>query len=360
MNSQVFTFHVVSLPHTQTTKAHSACAYTEKVRNFCNMMSSLGHQVYLYASEENEAHVSELVTCIRKSEQLEGIPQFSAEEKQFKLMNQRVVAEMGSRIKPKDFICVIAGHIHKVIADNFPSNMTVEFGIGYEGVFSSYRVFESYAWMHTVYGYLYTAMGSDGRNYDAVIHGYVDPKDFPFQPNKEDYFLFAGRLIDRKGYGIAVDVCKRLGKRLIIAGSGSPPEYGEYVGVVGLERLGELMGRAQAVFVPTAYVGPMETVHIMALTTGTPVISTDWGVFTETIRNGFNGFRCRTISEFMAATEAVKALDYKAISEDAVKKYSINIIKYHYQDYFEQLMTLWGDGFYDTSDWRSGPPWLRG
>jgi hypothetical protein len=62
----------------------------------------------------------------------------------------------------------------------------------------------------------------------------------------------------------------------------------------------------------------------------------------------------------MAATEAVKELDYKAISDDAIQKYSINVIKYHYQDYFEQLMTLWGDGFYDTTQWRSGPLWLRG
>lgn len=59
-------FHVISLPHTQTTKEYINCAYTEKVRRFCIMMKSLGHTVYLYASEDNEAPVDELITCITK------------------------------------------------------------------------------------------------------------------------------------------------------------------------------------------------------------------------------------------------------------------------------------------------------
>jgi hypothetical protein len=63
------TFHVVSLPHTQTTKEYLSCAYTEKVRKFCNMMSSLGNRVYLYASEENEAICDEFITVITKKEQ---------------------------------------------------------------------------------------------------------------------------------------------------------------------------------------------------------------------------------------------------------------------------------------------------
>ena len=66
-------FHVISLPHTQTTKEYVNCAYTEKVRRFCMMMKSLGHTVYLYASEDNEAPVDELITCITKEQQQEAL-----------------------------------------------------------------------------------------------------------------------------------------------------------------------------------------------------------------------------------------------------------------------------------------------
>ena len=63
-------FHVVSLPHTNTTKDFVWCAYTEKVRRFCNMMKSLGHTVYLYAGTKNEAEVDELITCISEEDRL--------------------------------------------------------------------------------------------------------------------------------------------------------------------------------------------------------------------------------------------------------------------------------------------------
>ena len=66
---QQFTFHVVGLPHTQTTKEFSHCAYTQKVRKFCTMMTSLGHTVYLYASEDSDATGRELITVRTKQQQ---------------------------------------------------------------------------------------------------------------------------------------------------------------------------------------------------------------------------------------------------------------------------------------------------
>ena len=62
-------FHVVSLPHTNTTLAYSACAYTEKGRKFCVMMHELlGHDVYLYGGEDNEAPCTEAISCISADE----------------------------------------------------------------------------------------------------------------------------------------------------------------------------------------------------------------------------------------------------------------------------------------------------
>jgi glycosyltransferase involved in cell wall biosynthesis len=43
---------------------------------------------------------------------------------------------------------------------------------------------------------------------------------FPFVEEPEDYYLFMGRLTERKGYQIAVDVCKHLGVKLKLAGQG--------------------------------------------------------------------------------------------------------------------------------------------
>src|SRR5262245_24863642 len=67
-------FHVVSLPHTQTTDAYSACAFTEKVRKFCRMMKEMkGHTVYLYAGDDNEAPCDEHISCISEDERAAAV-----------------------------------------------------------------------------------------------------------------------------------------------------------------------------------------------------------------------------------------------------------------------------------------------
>lgn len=357
MAKQKFTFHVVNLPHTQTTSEYSHCAYTQKVRKFCNMMTDLGHEVILYASEDNEARVSELVTVITKEKQREIFGNNDHKKEFFNItwgpldpgwveMNSNAVRAIADRIKPKDFICIIGGDCQKIIADAFPSNIAVEYGIGYIGTFARYRVFESYAHMHYVHG---SQQDDNGSFYDTVIPNYYDTEEFPYAEKPDDYYLFMGRLIDRKGWRIAQQVCEKLGKRLILAGQGEFSGYGEHVGVVGVEKRGELMSKAKAVFVPTTYLEPFGGVHAEALLCGTPVITTNFGVFTETVVNGENGYRCDTFRDFVAAAEAVDKFTpakRKKIRTAAQKRFSVDVVARQYDAYFSRLNDLWGDGWY--------------
>jgi len=349
-------FHVIGLPHTQTTKEYVICAFTEKVRRFCIMMKDLGHTVYLYASEENEAPCDELITCITKEQQQESLAgkhfteaEFNNELPHWQIFNGKAIEEIGKRIQEKDFICVIGGASHKPIADAFPDYMTVEFGIGYAGTFAKYRVFESYAWMHSIYSAFANPALVDGNFYDAVIPGYIEPEMFPLQEKKEDYYLYVGRMVDRKGIGIAQHVCKEMGLKLIMAGPGKDPkiEYGEWVGPVGAEERAKLMGGAIALFAPTLYIEPFGNIVIEAQMCGTPTITTDWGAFTETNPQGITGYRCRNAMEFAIATEWVKDLDPVAIHKRAVATYSLDAIAPQYEQYFGRLLTLWGDGWYE-------------
>lgn len=349
-------FHVVGLPHTNTTEDFTACAYTEKIRKFCIMMKNLGHTVYLYAGEHNEAPCDEHIQCISEQERLEvvGDNHYSAASFDWTLphwvkFNKNVIEGISKRLEHKDFICLISGYASKPIADAFPQELSVEFGIGYGGWFANYKVFESYAWMHSCYGSKVTNPHDlDGKFFDTVIPSYIDVKDFPLQETPSDYYLYIGRLIERKGYQIAVDVCKMLGKRLVVAGQGTPPEYGEYVGVVGTEERAKLMGGAIATFTPTTYVEPFGTVAIEAMACGSPIISTDWGAFTETVIDGVTGFRCHTLQEFVDATEYVKTLDRANISNYAKKRYGLDTVAIMYEKYFTRLLSLWGAGWYEV------------
>lgn len=349
-------FHVVSLPHTQTTTEYTSCAFTEKVRRFCIMMKSMGHEVYLYSGEYNQAPCDEHITCITEEQRLESLNgahyttgSFDNSLPHWQSFINKVNFEMSKRIEQKDFICLIGGYSHKPIADYFPAHTSVEFGIGYPGTFAKYRVFESYAWMHSIYAQHKLASSVDGNFFDAVIPGYLEPEMFPLQEKKDDYYLFIGRLIDRKGYRIAQEVCQTLGKRLILAGAGPQDGYGEFVGAVGPEERAKLMGGAIATFAPTLYIEPFGNVVPEAHFCGTPTITTDWGAFTETNINGVTGYRCRTLAEFIQAAEDVKSLDPKTIYETAKDKYSLEAIAPQYDKYFRRLLTLWDKGWYERS-----------
>lgn len=347
-------FHVIGLPHTQTTFDYTACAFTEKVRKFCIMMKNMGHHVTLYSGDQNQAPCDEHVQCYTEKDRLEAVGQshytmasFDSSKPHWVRFNNKVIQELSPRLEQQDFICIIGGYSNKPIADAYPNHMTVEFGIGYPGTFAKYRVFESYAWMHTVYGAeAKLASSADGRFFDAVIPAYIEKELFPFVEEPDDYYLFMGRLTERKGYQIAADVCKHMGVELLIAGQGTPPSYGTYVGVVGAQRRAELFGHAIASFAPTIYVEPFGTVVIESQMCGTPALTTDWGAFTETVVNGLSGYRCRTLKDFIEAATNAKELNRKTIREYAESRYSLEVVQLQYDTYFNKLFTLWGDGWY--------------
>ena len=152
-----------------------------------------------------------------------------------------------------------------------------------------------------------------------------------------DYLLFVGRLGGMKGEQVAVETSKRTGIPLKLIGPGTPPNYGEYLGVMQPKDRAELMGGALAVIAPSMFPEPFNLVVIESQMTGTPTITTDWGGFTETNKNGRTGYRCSTLGEFAQAVEDCKKLDRDKIRERAIKKYSLEAIGPQYTKFFERL-----------------------
>ena len=364
--------HVISQPHTQVSKEYLRCAYTQKVLKFCQMMKTEGYDIILYASEDNETP-AELVTCITKRE-LSKLGFNSAEDylkndfdnskPLWKIFHQRVIYEMGKRIQKGDIIITFSGLADKPIADTFSQNYFIEGGIGYSGVFANFRVYESYAWMHTLLGAGSggNASVTDGRFYDTVIPNYFDPNEFPFEKEKGDYVLFVGRMIHRKGLKIIEEMAKRLpNTTFVFAGQGATQEGNkiicqeltmtgdnlEYVGTIDSQRRGILMSQAKALICPTLYIGPFEGVSVEAMMCGTPVISTDFGCFTENNVNGLSGVRCSTIKEFTQAFYDVEYLNPVKIRKYALEKFSMDVVKKQYTKYFNRIRGLENGGFYE-------------
>jgi glycosyltransferase involved in cell wall biosynthesis len=226
----------------------------------------------------------------------------------------------------------------------------VEPGIGYAGGhWARWKVWESYAIYHAYYGL--QAVGNCRQDwYDVVIPNYFDVDDFEFNPVKEDYFLYLGRVYSGKGVDVAIQATERAGVKLVIAGQKEEgyklPDHVEYVGYADVEKRKKLMMNAKASFVPSQYIEPFGGVQVENLLCGTPTITTDWGSFTENNLHGITGFRCRTMGDFVDAIENIgdiKPMDCRRWGEN----FTLEKVAPMYEKYFEDVMDVYtGAGWY--------------
>lgn len=386
-----FRFHLLGFPHTATHREYNACAYTQKIVKFIDMMAPRGHTCIHYGNEGS------VVPCqhIQILSERERASWFGAHDRQklyhlewepdqpyWRLFNDRAVQRLMPRVRRGDFILTLAGDCQRPIGDAFPGcyggiaggPMMVEYGIGYYGTFSRYRVFESHAhreWWHGRRNSTYE------DNDDAIVPNYFDPLDFPLFPRSpadkeallralpeptaarlrelvaEPYFLFVGRIIGSKGWRIALEATRDVGARLILAGQGDPGELPPHVtryGHATIEERGVLMACAVASFAPTHYREPFGGVAVEAQLTGTPAITTDHGAFVETVAPEW---RCASHGEFIEACRRARTLTHEeraAIRDRALARYSLHAVAPLYERYFGRLYARWGRGWYETDD----------
>ncbi len=158
-------------------------------------------------------------------------------------------------------------------------------------------------------------------NYVATVHNGIRIEDFEFEPEKDDYLLFAGRLAPEKGPAEAVQVAKRTGRRLLIAGMIEPQheEYFnakvkphidgrqiEYLGLLSQRDLAPIYRKAAGVLFLISWCEPFGLVATEAQASGTPLIATRFGALPEIIVEGKTGF---VVDSIDGAVDAVAKLD---------------------------------------------------
>lgn len=342
--------HLLALPNCQSTWEFDLDGFNVLNIRFAKLLKGLGHHVILYASEQNDAPCDELVCVTTKAEQdkIIGTAQYqhaniSHENPLWQLYNPRVIVEIGKRKQPKDLICNIGGGSMQQVTMAHPELMDVEYSIGYVGNYARYRVFQSQAWRHTCYGYQHI---ETCRFFDEVIPGFFDVEKFPVN-KPENYVCYVGRYIPKKGIAVVCEAARLAGVPLKLIGHGDSSliTYGENLGAVHEAERNEVMSKAKALICPTIYIEPYGCISPEAQMCGTPVISTNFGGFTETVEQGRTGFRCNMLGEFVSAIRNVDRLDRSYIRERAIRLYSMETATKSYASYFKRLQTLWTDGW---------------
>jgi len=345
-------FHIPSIPHTVTSKEHSACAFTQNIVNFCAMMSRRGHEIIHYGHRNSNVECTGLVTVVEPEtyDTLYGnlydirknqYTVLGDDSELYSLISRNTIHEISKRKRPGDFLLLFGGFWHKRIADAHQDMIVVEPAIGYPASFCNYKVYPSYAFMHRFVEDSNLQM----NYYHVVIPHYFDVDDFDATQPKEDYFLFVGRLNFDKGITLAIDLTARIGARLKVCGQGSLlslgydkiPDHVDFVGYVGIEERKKIMSNAKCLIMPTLYMEPFGCVAIEAMLSGTPILTNDWGGPGENNVHGVTGFKCRTYEQFEWAARNIHLIDPKKCREWAEQNFSFDKVGRMYEEYFQSL-----------------------
>lgn len=367
--------HLLGLPQAPANKNYNIYAFTQKIINFCKMFKAQGMYIIYYGTELCEVECDEFVPITsKKLLDLEFKKKYgknnwrehgleNASDELTDIFNKKASLEISLRKKPKDFLITFYGIPHKQIFDNHSDLIGVEVSIGYPSSFAPYKVYESYAVRHGLEGVSKIAEAKINF-YDTVIPSGFDLNEFEFSLDKEDYFLMCGRIVWAKGLDIALQVTEKLNKKLILAGTTHGvnhtfPNHVEFIGPVSIEQRKKLMSKAKATFCPTYYNEPFGYVAIESMLSGTPVITVDYGAYTETVLHGITGYRCSTFEQFCWAAENIEKISPYDCRYWAEKNYSLEKVGTMYKDYFESLEKLFTEkGWYSENPDRNSLDYL--
>ena len=180
-------------------------------------------------------------------------------------------------------------------------------------------------------------------HYAATVHHGIDTTAFAVHPAPGDHLLFFGRIHPDKGTAHAIDVARRCGRRLDIAGIIQDEQYfrteiephldGEhvrYLGPIGTEERSEVLGSARALLHLIDFDEPFGFSVVEAMACGTPVIANARGSMAELVDQGLTGYLVTDTDEAVDAVDRVGSIDRDSVRGVAVRRFDVARMIDHY------------------------------
>ena len=183
-----------------------------------------------------------------------------------------------------------------------------------------------------------------------TIHHGIDPSQYHFVERKQPYLSFVGRIAPIKGTHLAIEVAKRTGIPLKIAGDVQPlyreyfekkikPEVDgrlvEYVGLADLRAKNELLSNSLAMLFPIQWNEPFGLVMVEAMACGTPVLAMPGGSVPEVVRDGVSGYICLTVRDMVRRVQTLN-INPRTLRQYVEENFSIEQMVRGYRTLYEE------------------------
>jgi glycosyltransferase involved in cell wall biosynthesis len=211
-------------------------------------------------------------------------------------------------------------------------------------------VFKKYN-ANTHYASISNADRNAQLNYVATVYNGININDFTFRPAPKDYLLFFGRLHPEKGAWDAIQIAKRCGKKIIIAGFIQHEVYFNtmvkplinnedvvYAGNCGPAEREALLGNATALLHPIHFNEPFGLSVAEAMCCGTPVIAFNKGAMPELVLHEKTGFLVSTIEEAVDAVVALSMINRADCRQWAASTFSAEKMTEDYMNVYRKIL----------------------
>lgn len=193
---------------------------------------------------------------------------------------------------------------------------------------------------------------SERLDYTGTVHHGIELEKFDFDPNPDDYLLFFGRIHPDKGTREAIEVAKRSGRRLIIAGIIQDQDYFDahvkphiddnqvqYIGSVGPAERNRVLGRAYALLHPIYFDEPFGLSVVESMACGTPVIAFNRGSMPELITPGVNGFLVHDVEGAVEALAQIESIARAACRRTVEERFSAERMVDEYLSVYREILS---------------------
>jgi glycosyltransferase involved in cell wall biosynthesis len=175
-----------------------------------------------------------------------------------------------------------------------------------------------------------------GVGWQDVVYNAVDAERLEVSREKDDYLLHLARITPDKGQHLAIEVARRVGRPLVLAGKVDPgghdyfceqvePHLGDDVrwieNVQGAEKA-RLLSRATAMLFPIQWEEPFGLAMVEAMASGTPVVATPQGAAPELVEDAVTGFLAEDVEGLADAVLRCGEIDPERCAERARDRYS--------------------------------------